>query len=486
MSFISDEFVLFFIVVATTYFLIAHRYRWILLLAASYFFYGYYRFDYLLLFIFITLTNYIFALLINDTPREHSGRRRIFFVACISISLAILFVFKYFDFVAGSLNFIFQQLQVGQPVPMLSLILPIGISFHTFQAMGHTIDVYTGRIEAERHLGIFATFNSFFPQLVAGPIERATHLLPQFREVHSFDYERAVSGLRLILWGAFKKIVIADRLAAYVNTVYNSAHDYSGLYLIIATVFFGIQIYCDFSGYSDIAIGTARIMGFRLMVNFRQPYLSQSIREFWRRWHISLSTWFRDYVYFPLGGNRVPLLRNLFNLFVVFLVSGLWHGASWTFVIWGALHGLFIIVEELSDRVIRRDKIPLPNYWRKTFGTIVTFALVMFAWIFFRANSLDDAFHIVTNAFNFSGGIGDIAHPFESIAPHGQYRIEFFMALISIVILFAVDWLDASNRLPQLAVRFRRVWRWTVYYAAVLLIVYSVSTSQATFIYFQF
>lgn len=486
MSFISDEFVLFFVVVAAAYFLIPHRFRWILLLASSYFFYGYYRFDYLLLFIFITVTNYVFALLIDDTPREKAGRRRVFFIACIGISLTILFVFKYFDFIAGSLNFVFQQVQLGQPIPMLSLILPIGISFHTFQAMGHTIDVYTGRIAAERHLGIFATFNSFFPQLVAGPIERATHLLPQFREVHTFDYERAVSGLRLILWGAFKKIVIADRLAAYVNTVYNAAHDYSGLYLIIATVFFGIQIYCDFSGYSDIAIGTARIMGFRLMVNFRQPYLSQSIREFWRRWHISLSTWFRDYVYFPLGGNRVPLLRNLFNLFVVFLVSGLWHGASWTFVIWGALHGLFIIVEELLDRVVGRAKNQPPNRWQKYFGTAVTFALVMFAWIFFRANSLDDAFHIVSNIFNFSGDIGDIARPFASIAPLDQVHVEFWMALILIMILFVVDWLDATNRLPQLAVRSRPLVRWAVYYAAVLLIVYSVSTSQATFIYFQF
>ena len=237
-------------------------------------------------------------------------------------------------------------------------MLPVGISFYTFQSMAYTIDVYRGVVEPEKHLGIMATFVAFFPQLVAGPIERAPHMLPQFRQRMSFDQARTVEGLRLILWGAFKKIVIADRLAIYVNTVYNAPRHYSGLPLIAATIFFAFQIYCDFSAYSDIAIGAAKILGFDLMENFRQPYFSKSVREFWGRWHISLSTWFRDYLYIPLGGNRVTFTRHLLNLMIVFVVSGLWHGASWTFVIWGALHGLYIVGR--NDPAPRNTSFRLP------------------------------------------------------------------------------------------------------------------------------
>ena len=491
MSFVTDEFVVFYIIVAALYFLIPHRHRWKLLLASSYFFYGYYRLDYLLLFIFITVFNFTLALLIDDTPKENTALRRVYFLGSIVGSLAILFVFKYFNFVGESINALLTSLGTGGAIPTLHLLLPIGISFHIFQAIGHTIDVYNGRIEAERHLGIFATFNAFFPQLVAGPIERASHLLPQFRVEHHFDYDRAVSGLRMVLWGAFKKIVIADRLAAYVNTVYNNAYDYTGIHLILATFFFAVQIYCDFSGYSDIAIGVARIIGFDMMINFKQPYFSRSIREFWRRWHISLSTWFRDYVYFPMGGNRVPFLRNLFNLFFVFLISGLWHGASWTFVIWGALHGGIIIAEELIERIFRRGKPVAPVWWRQVLSTAITFGLVMFAWIFFRANSLDDALYVVRHLFDFSAGFSNFVEPFSSIALLDMYRLEFMMAIMSIAILFVYDgWsFFASQQKEGQVVPMPRVptaVRWLTYYAMIALVLYSASTSQPNFIYFQF
>ncbi len=319
-------------------------------------------------------------------------------VMSIVANVGILGFFKYINFVDANLTVLFGALHLGWAIPHLDIILPIGLSFHTFQSMSYTIEVYRGRQQAERHLGIYALYVMFYPQLVAGPIERPQNLLHQFREPHTFDAERVIDGLKLMLWGFFKKVVIADRLALYVNGIYDHPAAQHGWPLIIATYFFAFQIYCDFSGYTDIAIGAAQVMGFRLMDNFNRPYFAKSIVEFWQRWHISLSSWFRDYLYIPLGGNRVAVPRWCFNIMVVFLVSGLWHGANWTFIVWGALHGVYVIAgvatfawQRKFLRIRRHARIGWSRRWIEAF---VTFHLVLIAWVFFRAASLSDAGYI--------------------------------------------------------------------------------------------
>lgn len=470
MSFISPEFVIFFAVVVPLFFMLRQSWRWAWLFVASYFFYGYGNVQFLSLIAMTTLVDYVAARRIDIT--DHTPTRRLWLIASLSGNLGVLFLFKYFNFFADAL---------GAGDRLLAVALPVGISFYTFQSMAYTIDVYRREIRAESHFGIFATYVAFFPQLVAGPIERAGSLLPQFHQRMTFDADRTVSGFRLILWGLFKKVVIADRLALYVNVVYNDAHSYTGLPLIVATVFFGFQIYCDFSAYSDIAIGTARVMGFTLMQNFRQPYFARSVREFWARWHISLSTWFRDYVYIPLGGNRVSLGRNLLNLFIVFLLSGLWHGASWTFVIWGALHGLFVVIDAgLRGRGLR---VTAP-VWVKL---AVTYALVSFAWIFFRANSLDDALYIARNLLILAPT--DLTTPF-ALAKGVLLTpgVEFALAWALIGLLLAVDALDARIGLDRALTLSPIPLRWAVYYAAGAAVLvcglYGVGAQQ--FIYFQF
>ncbi|MEO0599465.1 MAG: MBOAT family O-acyltransferase, partial [Chloroflexota bacterium] len=365
-----------------------------------------------------------------------------------------------------------------------SFVLPIGISFYTFQSMSYTIDVFRRKIEPEHNFGIMATFVSFFPQLVAGPIERATNLLPQFHKEKTFDVDRTVSGLQLILWGFFKKVVIADRIAIYVNAVYNDVGSFTGLPLIIATFFFAFQIYCDFSAYSDIAIGTARILGFDLMENFRQPYFSQSVREFWARWHISLSTWFRDYLYIPLGGNRVSLWRNLFNLFFVFLVSGLWHGAGWTFVIWGALHGVAVAFLALL-RHFKLDLLPGKNPLMVLTRLSITFVFVCFAWIFFRANSLADAQYVIAHLLLFDAS-QDIFAPFADGLLAMQTEFYLSMALIAGLVIF--DWFDAKLTLPRMLAKTPLVIRWGAYYAITAVVMFSglYGSGAEQFIYFQF
>jgi D-alanyl-lipoteichoic acid acyltransferase DltB (MBOAT superfamily) len=349
MLFNSIQFLIFFPVIATIYFLLPHRYRWLLLLVGSYYFYMSWKPEYIILILASTLIDYSVGLKLGSESRPAIRRR--WLLLSLVTNLGLLFSFKYFNFFNDSFRQLFQMANLSYPVPALNVLLPVGISFYTFQTLSYTIDVYRGKIQPERHLGVFALFVSFFPQLVAGPIERSGNLLPQFYQKTAVDYERIISGLQRMTWGFFKKVVIADRLALLVNTVYNHPTEFSGMPLIIATYAFGFQIYCDFSAYSDIAIGAARVMGFDLMENFRQPYYARSIPEFWRRWHISLSTWFRDYVYLPLGGNRVKLPHWVFNILVVFVVSGLWHGANWTFVIWGALHGIFMVGTFLGQLV---------------------------------------------------------------------------------------------------------------------------------------
>ncbi len=347
--------------------------------------------EYIFLILFSTCVDYVAGLKMSTLLNEK--KRRFWLIASLFSNLGILFLFKYFNLFNDTARAAFNHFNIFYDVPAFELLLPVGISFYTFQTLAYTIDVYYRKIPAEKRFFDFALYVAFFPQLVAGPIERAGRLLPQFKKSYSFEYTRVVGGLQQMLWGFFKKLVIADRIAPIVNSAYNDPTGSSEISLLFATYLFAIQIYCDFSGYSDIAIGAARILGINLMDNFRVPYLSKSIREFWQRWHISLSTWFRDYLYIPLGGNRVAIPRWYLNLMIVFVVSGLWHGANWTFVVWGALHGGYLISEILAKKI--NFPVHLPTMVKKTLAILLTFHLVLIAWVFFRANSLDDAFFIL-------------------------------------------------------------------------------------------
>src|SRR5205085_2655138 len=377
MLFNSLSFLVFFPVTTLLYFLLPQRARWPFLLGCSALFYAAFVPAYLVILLFMVLIDYAAGILIE---RATGGRRRGYLVFSLLANIGLLGVFKYFNFLNDNLHALARFLDWNYPVQNLRIVLPIGLSFHTFQSMAYTIEVYRGRQRAERHPGIYALYVMFWPQLVAGPIERPQNLLPQFRQRHTFEADRVFDGLRQMLWGLFKKVVVADRLAALVDSVYAEPRAFGGAWLICATFAFSFQIYCDFSGYSDIAIGAARVLGYRLMTNFDRPYASASVAEFWRRWHISLSTWFRDYLYVPLGGSRVPLARWCLNIAVVFLVSGLWHGASWTFVIWGALHGLYLIGSRITQRA--RDRIAAATGFAHrpalvgAWGVVATFAVV--------------------------------------------------------------------------------------------------------------
>ncbi len=335
MFFNSLHYVIFLPIVVAFYFLIPPRRRWIFLLAASYYFYMCWKMEYIVLILASTIVDY-YAGLHMGRIKDKSKRRKFLVLSLIS-NLGLLFAFKYFNFFNESTRAAFAHFDITYNIPYFDVLLPVGISFYTFQTLSYTIDVYRGKKEPETHLGIFALYVAFFPQLVAGPIERSTHLLPQFHKVQTFSYDRTVDGLKLIIWGMFKKVVIADRVAVVADTVFNSPGNHNGAQFMIGTFFFAYQIYCDFSGYSDIAIGSARILGIDLIKNFNRPYYSKTIAEFWKRWHISLSTWFRDYLYISLGGNRAGISRWYFNLLATFLISGLWHGANWTFIIWATM-----------------------------------------------------------------------------------------------------------------------------------------------------
>jgi alginate O-acetyltransferase complex protein AlgI len=406
MLFNSISFVFFFIVVTTLYFILPHKFRWFLLLISSCYFYMAFVPVYILILGFTIVIDYIAGIYIE---KSYGKRKKHFLILSLIANIGVLAVFKYYNFLNEILTELLYGLNYKNPIPYLSILLPIGLSFHTFQAMSYTIEVYRGNQKAERNFGIYSLYVMFYPQLVAGPIERPQNLLHQFYEKHYFEYQRIVEGLKMMLWGLFKKIVIADRLAIYVDSVYNNADNHNGTTLIVATIFFAFQIYCDFSGYSEIAIGAAKVMGFKLMTNFRRPYFSQSISEFWKRWHISLSTWFKDYLYISLGGSRVTIPRWYLNLFIVFLISGLWHGANWTFIIWGALNGFYlvfaIIIKPVSNKLIAFLKVDRFQNLNAFLQIITTFLLSCFAWIFFRANTVSDSFLIIKKIVTTSGRV---------------------------------------------------------------------------------
>lgn len=400
MLFNSISFILFFPTVCICYFAIPSRHikvRNLLLLLSSYFFYMNWQPAYALLLLTSTVITYLAAL--GMTGKDSSDKRRkLYLVSSLVLNLSILFLFKYYNFLAGNLTTVLEHVGLDITLPEFGLLLPVGISFYTFQALGYSIDVYKRKITAERDFPTYALFVSFFPQLVAGPIERSTNLLPQFKAPHRLDYDDVMEGIRLMVWGYFLKLALADRCGIYVDAVFNNTDMHNGGSYLLASLLFPFQIYGDFAGYSLIAIGAARVMGFHLMENFRRPYFSTSVGEFWHRWHISLSTWFRDYVYIPLGGNRVGLSRQYFNLLVTFVVSGIWHGANWTFLCWGALHGLLLCIEKALG-------VGKQQYqgMRKHLHRAVTFSLVCFAWILFRANNMHDAVKVMTGIFTHPG-----------------------------------------------------------------------------------
>ncbi len=398
MLFNSLHFFIFFIIVTLGYWSLGWAGRWRLLLFASCYFYMIFKPEYLLILFFTIVIDYYAGIWLEKT--QGTPRKWLLIISIIS-NVGILAFFKYYQFFFENISHLLGLWQVENPFPLLKFALPIGLSFHTFQAMSYTIEVYRGNQKAEQHFGIYALYVMFYPQLVAGPIERPQNVLPQFHKKQKYSWEQVKSGLMMMMWGLFKKIVIADRLAMMVDYAYQNPSEQNGLTLFVATFFYTFQIYCDFSGYSDIALGSARVMGFDLMENFRTPYFSTSISEFWRRWHISLSTWFRDYLYIPLGGNRVSEWRRYFNQFFVFMVSGLWHGAAWTFVIWGSLHGFYLILAVLRDKYL--PKLSLPNnFIGKSINLISTFILVMLAWVFFRAKGTHDALVVLKKISLFS------------------------------------------------------------------------------------
>ena len=477
MLFNSLEFLVFFPVVVTGYFLLPFRFRWAWLLLSSYVFYMVWNVPYVLLLVLSTLVDYTAGL--NMGQSASAVRRKVFLCLSLVTNLGILAVFKYFNFFSASFNGLFEALGVTYVIPHLDVLLPLGISFYTFQTLSYTIDVYRGKMLPQKHLGVFALYVAFFPQLVAGPIERATHLLPQFFKKHDFDYARACDGFQLMLWGFFKKIVIADRLAYFVNLVYGDPQSWHGLPVYLATNFFAFQIYCDFSGYSDIAIGAAKVMGFDIMENFRRPYFASSIADFWRRWHISLSTWFRDYLYIPLGGNRVSVRRWYWNLLAVFVISGLWHGANWTFVIWGALHGGYMLLsvwtESIRDRLGKLFRVDTWPGLHRLIQAVVTYHLVLFSWVFFRARTLNEAGILVRNLLHFDVGV---RFPYKNF--------DFIVSLGCIGLLLLVHGLQTRWRLRDLIGRIPKALRWIFYYFVFLLIIFLGKFEGIEFIYFQF
>ncbi|WP_317165801.1 MBOAT family O-acyltransferase [Spirosoma arboris] len=433
---------------------------------------------------FTIIVDYISGIYIEKTK---GSTRKIFLISSLLANISILAVFKYYNFFNDSFNEILKHINYTTPLPPLTILLPIGLSFHTFQAMSYTIEVYRGNQQAEKHFGIYALYVMFYPQLVAGPIERPQNILSQFYEKHEFKAKNLSEGLKLITWGLFKKVVIADRLAIIVNNVYNDPSQFEGLPLIFATILFAFQIYCDFSGYSDIALGTARVMGFRLMKNFDSPYFSRSISEFWKRWHISLSTWFRDYLYIPLGGNRVTQSRWYFNLFITFLVSGLWHGANWTYVIWGSLNGFYLILENIT-KPLRNRFYGLINFSTKSklssiLGLLSTFFLTCFAWIFFRAKTVQDALYIVSHLFsNFSASIKQLKP-----GALGSTQYDYIVSMMSIIILLSVERIQNEHLCDRWLFQQPYLVRMLLYSSLIIFILlFGMFDVQEQFIYFQF
>ena len=451
----------------------------LLLVCASYLFYGWWDWRFLSLILFSTIVDYFVGLGLSQ--QDNQKKRRLLLGTSVLVNLGFLGIFKYYNFFLDNFVEAFSFFGASINANSLNVIIPVGISFYTFQTLSYSIDVYRKKIDHNKDFIAFMAFVSFFPQLVAGPIERATNLLPQFYRKRVFNYSKAVDGMRQILWGLFKKIVIADNCAEFANLIFNNSAELGGSTLVLGALFFTFQIYCDFSGYSDIAIGTARLFNFNLMQNFAFPYFSRDIAEFWRRWHISLSTWFRDYLYIPLGGSRGPSFLKMRNIFVIFLVSGFWHGANWTYIFCGGLHALYFLPLMLLNKnrknigVIAENQI-FPSL-KDMLSMVLTFSLTVFAWIFFRAENLMHAFSYIGEIFSSS---------LFSFPEHfGGWKA--LMTLLSVIIFMLVEWLqrDKQYALDLSLFRGGRYVRWGIYLIIILAII-SFGGQQQEFIYFQF
>jgi alginate O-acetyltransferase complex protein AlgI len=464
MLFNSFNFLFFFFVVTVLYYLLPFRFRWMMLLAASCFFYMSFIPIYILILIITILIDYLAGMYIEKA--QNQARKKALLTISILSTCLVLCIFKYYNFIVVNYNEIAKALHWNYKIEYLKIILPIGLSFHTFQSLSYVIEVYRGHQKAERHFGIYSLYVMYYPQLVAGPIERPQQLLFQFRRPVKFDLNVLGEGLKLMCMGFFMKLVVADRCSLYVNAVYNNPHAHSGITFIAATFLFAFQIYCDFAGYSLIAIGASKTMGIQLMTNFMTPYSSNSLSEFWRRWHISLSTWFKDYLYVPLGGSRGSKIKTYRNLFITFLVSGLWHGANWTFILWGAFHGLYLILE---SAIANGRKYKYPAIW--------IFIVVSFGWIFFRSNTVEDSFFIIKSIFT---------HPGTLFIPGKDVTAPIY-ALIGIAILLILE--NRAKIIRMFGGNNRPISPWlrmSFYISLVLIILYLGVFDGGQFIYFQF
>jgi len=474
MLFNSLHFLIFFPIITAIYFLLPVKFRRIFLLAASWYFYMAWKPEYILLLAFSTSADYWLAIQMGKA--KSLIKRKIFLFSSLGINLTILLGFKYFNFFNHNVSRALSNFNIFYDSTFFELLLPVGISFYTFQTMSYAIDVYKKRIKPERNYVKFALFVSFFPQLVAGPIERASHLLPQLEKKFSFDYKRISDGLKLVFWGFFQKVVIADNMSRFVEAVYSKPNDYANLDIILGTLFFSVQIYCDFSGYTDIARGTAKIMGYDLQPNFKRPYFAKSISDFWRRWHISLSTWFRDYIYLPLGGNRVGGLRLYFNVLATFVLSGIWHGARWSFIIWGFIHSIYYIIEhkfKLNKPFLKKQN-RIAKIFSNTGRTLFIFILVNFSWIFFRAESVKIAITLIQNLFDFS------------VVKISFDRPSILLNLVLIAFLLFIHLLERKDTIVNIVSKKNPILRWSIYYIMIILLFVLGNFNNDEFIYFQF
>lgn len=472
MIFNSLEFVLFFVIVTSAYFLLPHAHRWKLLLAASCYFYMYFLPVYILILGFTIVVDYFAGILID---RSTGRKRKLWLVCSLVANIGVLAFFKYYNFLNENLTALLSAFHTKNTLPYLNMLLPVGLSFHTFQAMSYTIEVYRGHHPPERHLGIYALYVMFYPQLVAGPIERPGNMLHQFREEHYFDYDRVVSGLKIMLWGFVKKLFIADRLGLYINAVYSNAEHHSAKTMWLAAFFFILQIYCDFSSYADIAIGSAKVMGFRLMINFNRPFVARCVQDVWKRWHISLMTWFRDYLYFPLGGNRKGVLITVRNMIIVFAISGLWHGANWTFIVWGLVNGFVLGAEQVLKPYFSFMK-KLPALLRNTIGAIYAGILFSAMGVFFRSYNIEQAGYMLKSMFTLKpGGLFK-----------GEPPVNFYYSLFAASFLLIVE--HVQEYLPRIQVygNKRVLIRYFGYAALIMLLLLAAVFNGGQYIYFQF
>jgi len=487
MLFNSFSFLIFFPTVTALYFIIPHRYRWFFLLAASCVFYMAFIPIYILVLALTIAIDYTAGILIEKTEGR---RKKVYLIISILSTCGVLFIFKYFNFFNTNLAQIAEFFHWNYPIETLNLILPIGLSFHTFQSLSYVIEVYRGNYKAEHHFGIYSLYVMFYPQLVAGPIERPGNLIPQFYEKHVYEDRRVMDGLKLMVWGFFKKVVIADKVAMIVESVYNDPTSYTGFPLIAAALFFGIQVYCDFSGYSDIAIGAAQVMGFRLRDNFNRPFHSTSTTEFWRRWHMSLMSWFLDYVYIPLGGNRVGKWRWYFNIFITFTLSGLWHGANWGMVFWGSLNGCYLIFSDWTKSLRRHwvKGVGLTRFptFHKGLQIAFTFLLFCFTLIIFRSKSLSDAFYVITHLGAGLGSSEGIKMSMNVLYDLSVDRYQLIFTLIPIVFMVVVEGIESQKDMRQMFFKKPILFRWVMYYVIILSLIFFGEYNDQAFFYFQF